>query len=362
MSDFTAVDLGTGVAGNASAETIFDGANDAINPFIDHFQPQIAAAVVSGVTHTIPISDSDSHLTDVTPSTISSYTEFDLPTTIRPNSKVVYRITATADGLVQLPSANVVDIKGEVRGGFLNIITIQSTSASDSTTRLNIVVENLPSLAASTKTLVFRQDMSANDGVTGYLEDLGEFFKVNDTSGTPTTETKYSVLENIENFRARDGFFYWRAEWLLNGTIQALAEFRQPVTGFDAPQNSYAVQGFRSYTLNPAVSGSGTAFGGGTLTFGGLNMNLATTYAAGGFLVKADKTVAPTTADLFAWGLRSMFGMYRTAPTFFALLSVDPLNGLSVTNPNGMVPGSTLNTNQFNLFSLTPSELASGSF
>jgi len=367
VADLTTVDQGTGIPDNASAETIFDGIANAVNPAIAHFHANVASAVVSGSPHTVPVSDSDKRVTYVTPSTISAYTVFQLPSTVRPGCRVYYQLTCTADGLLQFPSDTFVKVIGEARGGFVNKVLIEVVGLGTTSTTILVTIENLPQLTGSAQTLVFRQDASAADGSTGYLEDIDEFYSVNSTSGTPTSETKYSILDTIEDYRFTDGYLYFRAEWLQGGSVHARAEWRQASNPFAV--RTYQVDGYHNYLLQPSVAGGGTAFGLGNMVFGGFHIDTGVAFTGGNCLINSVPSSGVSGFDIIALQGRAMIGVFKSGPVNFATFSgtpspppyTDPVAGTTY-DPDGCIPGSTLSTNQVNLYALTPSDLTTGSF
>lgn len=193
--------------------------------------------------------------TDFATANLSSTTTFSLPATVLPGSKVQMHLTGP--GPIRWPNTNLVSQTGTYRNGYLNIVTATVLSGSTSgTARISVTIENAP---LATIGLVFRQDVRTNAGL---LASESELFSVNSGSGSPGTESKYSILDSIEP--ERDGYYYFQLRYFNGGTTTGTAIFRQRSNLIRVPESFEVVDDYLAYsgTSGLTIPSLGTVFGG----------------------------------------------------------------------------------------------------
>ena len=350
MANFDNINPGT-TPDDPGAETIYSGAQK-IKTFIEAHEASTNGTVTAS-PHEMPLDGNRVEYFATTTLAAGASRRLTVPASPRPGTVAHYFFDCAEDGQVSFESGKAVRVNGEIRGGFLNYVKVSVVGSADASTTITVDVVNMPKDTVTGETLVFWQDLSTVQDRTSLLVGQDEFAYVNEGVGTPTSVPKYSILGDLEKYRAPDGYFYFKVEYLISGTVAARLEFRQASNPLD-PTKVYEVDGYTNYVSLPGISGGGIGFTGGGMAVGGFNLARNTAYAEGSLHVRTSKTAALSAqeaTDTLAFclvGLRESWIDF--AASFGLSASTYPGPGLTASVP-------VTSINQCHVYALRPQDL-----
>lgn len=309
-----------------SADTLFEGFTT-LNTNIDLLTP-----ASTSFTTLMPLTK---FFTSFAQANLSSVTNFTIPASVLPGSRLVMRLTGP--GPINFPGLNLAYMRGQYRNGYLNIVEVMVLEGeASSAARYGVSIQNVP--LGEVTGLVFRQDTRTNAGL---FESFGQFLNANAGSITPASEIRYSRLNNLEPHRQKDGFFYFEIRYFKNLADQVTARWRQRSNPSELPEAINKVDGYTPILIPGAFNNTGSGF-----SFGGLCVP-ATQALYYGSLIPGDTTVLAA--------FKSVIGVSK-AVLFFPSSIPNPLSfepGQPASyNPQTSVPGSLVDHNTVEIYTL----------
>ena len=253
MTEFEDVD--GEVAGDPDGDPIFEGTQK-INA-----NTELLRLSVGSFSSTLPL---DRLLTHYVPWQLFAKTVFSIGASPLFGGRCVMDLTG---GSIAWPEDQVQEIQGSYNPSIRNrveVVNVGGTTAGSATLRIQIS----PMPRAPLTGMVFRQDARFPDGPLNSFADALSF---NANSPNPPNETLFSRMGDLERYRQRDDYFYFRLRYYRDN-IQTGSDIRwrqrsNPVVSdqaYEAVEGYEALSGTDQLTLND--SGQTTPFGGLCLT------------------------------------------------------------------------------------------------
>lgn len=163
----------------------------------------------AGFSSTLPLGLA---YTRVNASTLPGQTAMQLPTDLFPGAICELMLTG---GSIKWPVGSLLEVSGEYQPDLYNRILIKNVGGeTQGTASLIVEIQNIPAVVSSG--LVFRQDCR---NVNALVTSMDAALSANENSGSPSSEILFSRMGRLEEYRQRDGFFYFRAKWFV-GSVQ----------------------------------------------------------------------------------------------------------------------------------------------
>lgn len=227
---------------NPGADTLFLGSTK-LNDNLELFR-----AKKPGFAATVPLADFWVFFAE---QNLGSATDILFPASVLPGSTIrMYLTSSSASDQITFPKVGLVAVTGQYQTDQLNVVDLQVHSGEDptnaSTFFYSVDIKNLPPV--STTGLAFRQD--TRTGAPGLFTSFGHALDANEGSGTPSSEVVFSRLGNFgEQYRQRDGFYYWRLIYYKAGAETARAEWRQTSSFWLTPDHVGSVDNYLAYSV-----------------------------------------------------------------------------------------------------------------